>query len=362
MSARVTALADLTDGDLVRWKDLAASAIEPNVFFEPEFVLSAGRGLHGKRKGLLIVENDDRWVGCVPVQRLYRWRRVPVPVLASWTHEYAFLGTPLIDRDCVAAAVSELVAEGRKAARGLLALGRVGADGPIWSALEGIAMSRPRTRHIQFERIERAALVRRPEATYLENMKPHRRRELNRQARGLEKALGGELVLRERADDSAAYDDFLRLEASGWKGREGTALASDAGHSAFFRSICEDYARMDRLQLLDLSVAGHIVAMKCNFLAGEVVFCFKIAYDEQYGHYSPGLLLERWMIEIFHARPEVSAMDSCADSDNQMINRLWPDRRSIETIVFPSDGAVGWVSGRGFRVALTAHEMRRRVT
>ena len=98
---------------------------------------------------------------------------------------------------------------------------------------------------------------------------------------------------------------------------------------------------LGRLQLLDLSVDGRTVAMKCNLIAGDVIYCFKIAFDEEYAAYSPGLLLERRTVDVFHTETEAAAMDSCADPHNAMINRLWPDRRST-----PRCSACRWGVGR----------------
>jgi hypothetical protein len=43
--ARIRRLTELTDRDIALWRGLAVRAIEPNVFFEPEFVLAARDGL-----------------------------------------------------------------------------------------------------------------------------------------------------------------------------------------------------------------------------------------------------------------------------------------------------------------------------
>ena len=88
--------------------------------------------------------------------------------------------------------------------------------------------------------------------------------------------------------------------------------------------------------MLSLELDGQRVAQKCNFLAGDGSFAFKIAYDEDYAHYSPGLLLEVENIRHIHASPEVKWMDSCAVPAHFMINRLWLDRRTIQTVLIPT--------------------------
>jgi CelD/BcsL family acetyltransferase involved in cellulose biosynthesis len=359
MPARILGLRQLTAADLGRWRALAAVAVEPNVFFEPEFVLAAQAGLETTGLGILVARDGERWIGCMPVRRTAHWRRLPLAALASWQHPYSFLSTPLIAADAVAPAVGSLIDQGRCAGTGLVVFERVGADGPVWATLDGALRERGAAA-FGFQRMERASLVRRPEATYLDGMRPHRRRELNRLGRGLERELDGSLVVRDRAQDPDAYEDFLRLEASGWKGRDGTALACRGGHAAFFRAICAAYAREGRLQLLELSVGDRVVAMKCNLIAGGVVFCFKISYDETYAAYSPGLQLERQTIEVFHTQTEALSMDSCADPENDMINRLWPDRRSISTMVSSATGPFGRPSLELARVATKVHSRSQR--
>jgi hypothetical protein len=81
--------------------------------------------------------------------------------------------------------------------------------------------------------------------------------------------------------------------------------------------------------------------MKCNFLAHDGAFAFKIAYDEAYARFSPGTLLELENIREFHRRDELRWMDSCAVSDHFMANRLWLDRRSLATVLTTTGKATG---------------------
>jgi len=93
--------------------------------------------------------------------------------------------------------------------------------------------------------------------------------------------------------------------------------------------------------MLALAVGGRTVAMKCNVLAGTGAYAFKIAYDEDYARYSPGVLLEMENIRRFHARGDLQWMDSCADPANWMMNHIWPDRRRIATLVMPGSNFAG---------------------
>jgi len=136
----------------------------------------------------------------------------------------------------------------------------------------------------------------------------------------------------DRSDDPSAYDEFMRIEASGWKGRRGTALGCDNGHAAFFREMCAAFAANGSLALLSLQADGRAIAMACNLVSDGVTFCFKIGYDEEFARFSPGILLQVASIEHFHAGNSTWS-DSCAVPFNAMINRLWSGRRQLQSIV-----------------------------
>jgi hypothetical protein len=82
--------------------------------------------------------------------------------------------------------------------------------------------------------------------------------------------------------------------------------------------------------MFGLYLDGEPIAMKVNFLAAPGAFAFKIAYDERYSKYSPGVQLELENIRRLHAQESVEWMDSCAVPNHFMINRMWKERRTIK--------------------------------
>jgi len=147
--------------------------------------------------------------------------------------------------------------------------------------------------------------------------------------------------LREADEAEQWIAGFIELEARGWKGRNASALGSSDSGRTFFTRAARAAARQGRLMMLGLRLAGRWIALKCNFLSGEGSFAFKIAYDEEYARFSPGTLLELENIRRFHARPELRWMDSCADPDHFMANRLWLDRRRLADLVTTTGRAAG---------------------
>ena len=91
--------------------------------------------------------------------------------------------------------------------------------------------------------------------------------------------------------------------------------------------------------MLAIELDGVPIAMKCNFLAGEGAFAFKIAYNERCSRYSPGVLLELFnMSNLAERSPETRWMDSCASPQHFMIDRLWTGRRTLVDSLMASQG------------------------
>src|SRR5882757_6559778 len=90
----VSALAPLAD----EVRALAARAAEPNVFYEPAFMLAAAP-VFGANAGATLVRNSaGRLVGVFPARK-ERPQGGLIPMLTGWTHPFAPLGVPLVDCD-----------------------------------------------------------------------------------------------------------------------------------------------------------------------------------------------------------------------------------------------------------------------
>jgi len=345
----------LASADIDRWRELASQAVSPNPFFEPSFLLPAVRGLRGRHIRLLVArDRDGAWIGTMPVRRALRWRRLPGPVLDSWQHRYSYLGAPLLATGQETAALAVLLRTARRRV-GLVALEQLPDD--VAEDVVGTACENFGVAPVIWSRADRALLRRRADPADYVLLRGKRRRELRRQRTALARELGGELTTTDLAGDGAAVDRFLVLEDAGWKGQAGTSMTG-AGADGFFKQVCANFAAAGRLKLLALGTGDRTVAMKCNLIAGDGVFCFKIAHDPAFARSSPGVQLELDNIEHFHEHSGLAWMDSCADPNNQMINRIWPDRQHLRTVLVPSGGIIGRV---GRAEAALAADIRHRL-
>lgn len=336
------------------WEALAAASIEPNVFYEPWQVLPAvdAFGKRGRLIHLLIFSVDPaapsaRPLLCAyfPLQRLRRFRGMPVPVLTLWKHLHCFLCTPLIRPGYAMRSLTALLEWARSDPRGaaIVQFPQVAGDGLFKKALVDFLRERRRPAFV-FGTYERALFVPREDADQylLAAVSTKSRKQLRRLTRRLSETGSVEFAELDSAGDLDAWvSDFLTLEASGWKGRADSALDCHEPERRFFTKMTHEAFRRGRLMMIAMLLNGRPIAMKCNLVAGPASFSFKIAFDEAFARFSPGVLLEVENIRRLHSSPGLQWMDSCAVSDHSMANRLWIDRRTIQTFAIASGRLMG---------------------
>jgi CelD/BcsL family acetyltransferase involved in cellulose biosynthesis len=331
---------------LAAWEELAAAAAEPNIFYEPWMLLPALRA-YGSGLDLRFVlvfgpppsgRGSPLLCGLFPLERRRRYRGLPVSNLGLWKYVHCFLCTPLVRADCGRACLEAffrwLAADPGSAP--LMEFGHIGGEGEFHRLLVDQVNAGGRLTFVP-ESFTRGVLRRAKSAEdYLAStLSGQRRKKLRRARRLLEESAKVEQIALAPGDDVGVWvEDFLRLEQRGWKGREGTALACSRADREFFTAAATEAFRRGRLVLHGLRANGRPIALLCNFLAGRGAFAFKVAFDEAYADYSPGVLVELEDIRRFHDRGELDWLDSCsAGGGPALVDVLWRDRRVIQTVV-----------------------------
>ncbi|MFO0877259.1 MAG: GNAT family N-acetyltransferase [Gemmataceae bacterium] len=326
------------------WDDLASHAVEPNVFYEAWFFLPALKAFAAGQDLLFLLVyqpiNAQRrkpvLCGFFPLARRRLHRLLPFRVLELWKHDFCFLTTPLLRAGLHAEAFEQFAhwLHRDRASGCLLYLDTFAGEGPIACLLAQTLHLRGWSTFL-VDSYSRAII--RPQGSnagaYLTHVLTNRRlREVRRKERHLAEEGRLEKHLLESPTELDRWiDDFLAIEASGWKGEAHSAMACNPQNAEFFRTMARGASERGRLQMLALHLNDKPVAMKCNLLSGDGGFAFKIAYDENNASFSPGLLLEIGTIEFLFEKHPVQWMDSCASAEHFMINRLWDGRRLIRT-------------------------------
>jgi CelD/BcsL family acetyltransferase involved in cellulose biosynthesis len=177
-----------------------------------------------------------------------------------------------------------------------------------------------------------------PPEYYETTVRKKKRKEIGRlQSRLAETGTVAFSRLADVAELDSWIDTFLALEASGWKGRDGAALANESRTEGFVRDAIRAAFAAERLEIIRLAVDDRVIAMLVNFLTAPGSFSFKIAFDEEYARFSPGVLIQLENLKILES-PGIDWMDSCAVEDHPMINSLWAERREIVRVSVPLKG------------------------
>ncbi len=330
------------------WEDLAAHALEPNPFYESWSLLPALEAEHSGRELLFVqVWKQGRLDGLFPFVREPRFKGLPLGVLRSWHHTSHMLCTPLVRAGAQAACLQALLAWLREDGAAAAEFRYLPADGAFIGALADATCDAPVV-VASTEHFTRALLRRQSDAErdVVEALSGDSRKALRRRERRLrERGEVSRVALTPGEDGARWIAEFLALEASGWKGRRGSALASTPGNLRYASAMLAEAHRRGRLQMVGIDCGGRPVSRCCNLIAGEGSYAWRTAYDERYAEYSPGVMAEIESMRAFHALPGVSWMDSITDPGNAMLNRLWPHRRTMQSVLVGA-GAWGemWVS------------------
>jgi CelD/BcsL family acetyltransferase involved in cellulose biosynthesis len=363
LRGRIISLADLTPSDEAAWRDLATRSVEPNPFFEVDFVVPASRHLEGGHDAaLLVAEEAGRFHACVPVVRGRRLGGRCFPVSSSWLHLYGFLGTPLVAPERGVEAVGTLLSVMMRRALWprIVVLGLFGDDGPIASYLRHAARELGLAVHVRWSGDRAVFDCQNGDADLTAPRVKRERRSKARQWRRLRDDWGEPVVV-DWAGQRDASEAFLAIEAAGWKGRAGTALASRASDAAFFREVTGRFRDAGRLHLYALEANGSTLAMQTNLCAGGALFDWKVAYDEQFSRYSPGAQLQLHVVELAR-RNGLSWIDSCSDVADEHQLRLSATRRRVATVmVLPAGPLPRGALALGVRLMKVTRKLRGRM-
>lgn len=155
------------------------------------------------------------------------------------------------------------------------------------------------------------------------NFRGHFRRNLQRIRR---RAQGrGELQFhsyRSMEDLQRHFTEFLRVEASGWKGKHGTqtAIACEPSTLAFYQKVIEEFGARGQCVLNLLTLGGKCIAGQLCLHVDDVVYILKIGYDESQADITPGNLI---MGELIRQCAEDSRIRTLSFVTDREWNYLW---------------------------------------
>lgn len=348
------------------WANLEQATSEPNPFFAHWFLKPALSHLVEPRPvWLATLWSGERLDGLMPLVMRQNYGRIPAPHVGNWSHYQCFMGSPLIRSGSEVIFWGGLIRtlDDAEWASGLFSVSLLDPSGPAFAGLEQAAHDLGRPCPI-VHRQKRAILQSHLSAeAYLEaNIRSKKRKEWRRLENRLAELGSVNFSTYDGHDLQKWHDDFLTLEAAGWKGERGAALGNTPQTRDFFRTMLNGADQAGVLEMQRLSLDGRPIAMLVNFLTRPGSWSFKIAHDESLSRYSPGVMIELRNLAAVLGNPKLDWMDSCAVENHPMINSLWAERRDIVQVSVPLSGIKRTVTWHLCRAAETASaSLRKRI-
>ncbi|MEH2478807.1 CelD/BcsL family acetyltransferase involved in cellulose biosynthesis [Nitrobacteraceae bacterium AZCC 2146] len=336
------ALAPLTAIAVEPWRVLAQRAIEPNGYYLPEWELAVNASATGRTDVSALAAWSDaagapHLIALLPVISAWRAYRLPLPALVS-AHPYGTLTTPLLDRDMARDAVTCLLDQARSAGARALLLREVSLDGATMKAITEV-LREAGTAPCVLQSHGRACLdaTRDVEELLHDALGSKKLKELRRLRNRLTEQHGAVTfhVARTPDDVASALESFLTLEASGWKGKRGTALLQDPGDAAFVRRATVALAERGQCEIVTLRTGDARVAAAIVLRHLDRAFYFKLGIDERFGKFSPGVQLTLDLTRHLCADPAIASADSTASAGHPMIDPIWRGRLGIGDVLIP---------------------------
>ena len=318
-----------------QWRELAARALEPNIFYEPAFALPAANIFGGDAGALLVWSGTSprKLLGFFPARIEPRRYGLKLPVLLGWTHAYAPLGTPLVEREAAEPVVAAWLAHlaDDPELPGLVLLPFLPADGPFATALDAI-VRRAQMPVADFNGHQRAQLMPDDDRLfYVERtLGRHRHKELRRYVRRLGDV--GALLFTTATEPqpvAAAIGDFFELESRGWKGKAGTAAALHDDIRGFIAAAVAGLAAESKVAINRIFIDGSAIAVTITLRSADTAWFWKIVYDENFAAYSPGVVLTLAVTEDLVEDATLVRTDSCATANHPMIDHIWRERLAL---------------------------------
>lgn len=313
------------------WGDLVSRA-HPNVFMSPAALRAADLTMFAKLHVLLAWDEaarPRRLVGLWALQERRTWSFGPT-VLDALPFEYAFLSSPVIDKDVVAAVMPAFL----KAVADAPTLPRV----IMMKSLDTEAASfRPLVDAVE-ARGGRALTIKtesRPVIWRDTTDKPSsERRKKLRQCWKRMSAIGVTAMVAVTEPDAVALavETFLDLEFKSWKGAAGTALLCREEDATFVRRMIGDLAAQGQAMVESLQIDGRTIATQILLLSGMMAYTWKTAFDQAFAKFSPGAVMIDKLTERLFASSTITGIDSCS-VEGSFMGELWRDRRAMADVL-----------------------------
>jgi len=312
--------------DIAQWASLAEASISINPFYEHWNLLPALRNLADDSVNLITLENDGEIQALLPVVGT---KSGVFSGIKSWKHNHCFVNTPLFrTQDSLSQLICQALARFDTTFFNLDQY--AGTIDFISDGSHGTSV---------FNRACQPLDI-----SWDEFLSGHSKRLQSEYRRILSKADSSQFQYSESSPDDSPLewlDAFSRLEGSGWKGSNNSAITCNDRVHQYYLDVIENGWSQGKMQFQKLCQDDSPVAISFRCVSREHCYCLKTCFDEGLRGLSPGIVLELNNLKSLFDSEHVFA-DSCSSPDNAMLNRLFLDRLPVaSTVIYGST-----ISGR----------------
>lgn len=109
------------------------------------------------------------------------------------------------------------------------------------------------------------------------------------------------------------FDQCLAMEVRGWKGQSSTAISQTPAAERYYRDKIRILHKHQSLLFYVLQVDGKSIAFDLGYKKNRVATSLKISYDPDYAAYSPGHVLNAFVIREMIAGGEIDWIDTIGE-------------------------------------------------
>jgi len=120
----------------------------------------------------------------------------------------------------------------------------------------------------------------------------------------------------EKQNMDVCFEQFLTVEASGWKGAEGksSAIKLNSNLREFYKQVMVGFSGSGQMEINTLMVNERPIAVQYAIILASTVFLLKIGYDENFSKVSPGNMLLEEKLKSYLDQPQLKYVNLITDA------------------------------------------------
>ena len=114
-----------------------------------------------------------------------------------------------------------------------------------------------------------------------------------------------------------AFSEYCRLESTGWKAENGTAMSDTNTQGKFYKELITSYMQEGRAKVHQLKFDGEVTASLITIENDSMIIVIKTAYNESMSKWSPGRLIDYFMLKETLADGNAKSMENYTNASEQ---------------------------------------------